>query len=116
MEKHFSREYLDKITKAASYVDVDTWNETNQYADQSDIYDILYEMSNNPDGDYAFTIKDHEEQGAPEGKTVVGLVIADGDQTDWPKSAADLNDLISQAEQMGLDRDKLQLIIGTRMS
>ncbi|KKK77528.1 hypothetical protein LCGC14_2852720 [marine sediment metagenome] len=106
LEKFVSREELDQTVKSCSYISAETWEDINT----NGVHDVLCEICNHGD----FTIMKNEDDGAPKGKTIVGLTIADGDQTDWPQNIVSLNDLIAQAEKIGLKKEDLQIITGTR--
>ena len=111
LEKFISRDILDKLAKN-SYGEANNWQE---YGDKNDSNgEILHELGNRPE--YGnLIIRDNYDDGAPEGKTIVGIEIADGDQTAWPQKITSLTNLLAQAEKTGLPTKDLQIITGSRM-
>ena len=95
VEKLMTKEELDEL------VDGGDWDT----ADEDEKHDAIYE-------DLPIDILDHEEQGAPRGKTLVGKCIRMSDENPVEDNFA-LADIIKDLENRGLDTNNIRLYVGT---
>lgn len=114
LEMFVPRDELDKVVKSCSHIDANSWSEANE----DDAHEVAYLLQDDSD----FILMDHEENGAPEGKKVIGIQIADGDPNEWCNISYSFDELREKAERIGCRRlprraegHDLKIIVGTRM-
>ena len=109
MEEVLNKTRLDEFsTKVAGK----NWNELDEFEQD----DVFYELSNSPK--YHLSILDHEEMGAPQGKTVVGRMLLPIDSEDWgaEQTILPLSDLKYFLDEFPYSKNEAVIMTGTMMT
>ncbi len=89
-----------------------TWSEL----DEDEKSDLWYELRDHSE----YTVLDHEEQGAPRGKVLVGKMLTRGNDCDPMEGSWFLSELVAQFSGLlsGLpfDSNQIKIVTGTMLS
>jgi len=93
--------------------------EVNTWEDEEDMEDKYYDCVYNK----AIRVADHEEDGAPKGKTLIGVNVATWSNDDYTKAAEfDIATMLGKAararDKLGLSEEEapIKIFVGTRLS
>jgi len=104
LESLLSPERLNELAQ-------DYYKKTWAELDEDDIHDIYYNIR-----DEEVAILDHEEQGAPRGKVLVGKVLTMGDDCDPMDGNWSIPELVEQVSGLPFDKDQIRVVAGTMLT
>jgi len=107
------KEWLEAVlsekrrTELAQSCDKQNWSELNE----DEICDIYYDIR-----DEEVAILDHEEQGAPVGKTLVGKLLTIGDDCGFLEGNWSLPELMEEINDFPFDKNEIKIIAGSMLT